>query len=210
MSKFGEIDALAACAKKSGTAYSVPRRAQDIGTTYPFDAAWLPRFLSSRLPLLAESPWKRQSCYVQHHRPMHPVEKYLQEIQQIHSTGAAVPETSYYSALSELLNAVGARLKPKVRCIAQLKNKGAGSPDFGLYTSPQFQTSKDREPLPGQKPERGVVEVKPVKDDSWLTAESKQVSKLLTASFWASMDRPRFNLDRTVPIGQSSTRAASS
>lgn len=127
------------------------------------DRAGFPDFLSSRLPLLAESPWKRQSCYVQHHRPMHPVEKYLQEIQQIHPTGAAVPETSYYSALSELLNAVGARLKPKVRCIAQLKNKGAGSPDFGLYTSPQFQTSKDREPLPGQKPERGVVEVKPVK-----------------------------------------------
>ena len=108
---------------------------------------------------------------------MHPVAKYLLDIQQIHSTGAGVPETSYYSALSALLDAVGARLKPKVRCIPQLKNKGAGSPDFGLYTNSQFQTSKDHEPLPGQKPERGVVEVKPVKDDSLLTAEGKQVSK---------------------------------
>jgi hypothetical protein len=108
---------------------------------------------------------------------MHPVEKYLHKLQQDHSTGAGVPEASHYSALSDLLDAVGSKLKPKVRCIAQLKNKGAGSPDFGLYTSTQFQTSKDYEPLTGQLPERGVVEVKPVKDDSWLTAASKQVSK---------------------------------
>ena len=34
-------------------------------------------------------------------------------------------------------------------------------------------------PVPGQVPERGVVEVKPAGDDAWLTADSDQVSRYL-------------------------------
>ena len=52
-----------------------------------------------------------------------------------------------------------------------------GEPDFGLYTANQFQRAKDTEPLPGQLPERGVVEVKSWKDDSFLTARSNQVTR---------------------------------
>lgn len=32
-------------------------------------------------------------------------------------------------------------------------------------------------PKPGQKPERGIIEVKPVADDAWLTAASDQVAR---------------------------------
>lgn len=108
---------------------------------------------------------------------MHPVETYLSHLARIHSTGAAVPETSYYGTLENLLNELGSKLKPKVRCVQQLKNTGAGSPDFGLYTANQFQRTKDEEPLPGVLPERGVIEAKPWSDDSFARTKSAQVSK---------------------------------
>ena len=76
------------------------------------------------------------------------------------------------------------KLKPRVRCVSRVINTGAGSPDFGLYSAGQFQSSKDSEPLTGQLPERGVIEVKGMKDNSWVTADGKQVSK-----YWATTDR---------------------
>lgn len=108
---------------------------------------------------------------------MHPLQDYLAALSQIRASGAAVKETSYYSALEHLLNEVGKSLKPWVRAVSQLQNTGAGSPDFGLFTKEQFQKRADAEPLQGQLPARGVVEVKAVADDSWLTAKGKQVSK---------------------------------
>jgi len=108
---------------------------------------------------------------------MDAVEQYLTSLQQIYSTGAAVAETSYYRALENLLNEVGKKLKPKVRCVATPADVGAGHPDFGLYTSNQFQRAKDHKPIPGVLPERGVIEVKGWKDDSFLTAKGAQVSK---------------------------------
>ncbi len=108
---------------------------------------------------------------------MHPVETYLSHLARIHSTGGAVPETSYYGALEGLLNEIGGKLKPKVRCVPQLKNTGAGSPDFGLYAANQFQRAKDEEPVSGTQPERGVVEVKRWSDDSFVRAKGGQVSK---------------------------------
>ena len=59
-------------------------------------------------------------------------------------------------------------------CVQELADQGAGHPDFGLYTTQQVQKGK---PKSGQKPERGVVEVKPVADDAWLTASGDQVSR---------------------------------
>ena len=108
---------------------------------------------------------------------MDPVEVYLQEMHEIRSTGGGVEETSYYPALSNLLNTIGKKLKPKVKCVNILKNTGAGNPDFGLFSADQFNRKSDMEPLPGQIPGCGVIEAKPTDDDSWLTADSKQVAK---------------------------------
>ena len=105
------------------------------------------------------------------------LETYLQELQEIRSSGEATDETSYYPPLSALLDSVGSELKPKVRCILTLKNRGAGHPDGGLFTKDQFQKLKDDQPLPGQKPARGAVEVKSTSDDAWVTAGSNQVTK---------------------------------
>jgi len=108
---------------------------------------------------------------------MNPVETYFRDLSEIRSTGANVPETSFYGALEKLLNEIGKTLKPKVRCVLQLANRGAGNPDGGLFTANQFQKGTGAEPIPGQMPERGVIEVKPTTDDAWVTASGKQVSK---------------------------------
>src|SRR5271157_3655648 len=108
---------------------------------------------------------------------MTPLETYLRELRDIRFSGAGVKETSYYPALSNLLNEIGKRLKPRVRCIINLANRGAGIPDGGLSTAEQFQKASEAEPLPGQLPARGVIEVKSTKDDAWITADGEQVSR---------------------------------
>ena len=95
-------------------------------------------------------------------------------MRRIRASGGATGERSYYPALTNLFNAVGGALKPQVFCVSELAEQGAGHPDLGLYARRQVQKGT---PRPGQVPERGVVEVKPVGDDAWVTAESSQVSR---------------------------------
>jgi hypothetical protein len=78
------------------------------------------------------------------------LEEYLSELKAIRASGAGVAETSYHPALSNLFNVVGKSLKPKVRCVMNLKNLGAGLPDGGLFTADQFQRQADGE-LPQNK-----------------------------------------------------------
>jgi hypothetical protein len=108
---------------------------------------------------------------------MNPLETYIREIYEIYSSGAGTAETSYYGPLRNLFNEVGKTLKPKVLCIINIKNRGAGLPDGGLFTPDQFQKPADTKPLPGTTPGRGVIEVKPTSEDAWLTAEGEQVSR---------------------------------
>jgi len=75
-----------------------------------------------------------------------PLEEYLLELRDIRHSGSAVPETSYYPPLAALLDAVGATLKPRVRCIVN-PSHGAGFPDIGLFTPDQFQKASAEEPL---------------------------------------------------------------
>ncbi|HEV3260918.1 MAG TPA: hypothetical protein VG013_28965 [Gemmataceae bacterium] len=108
---------------------------------------------------------------------MHPIETYLRELRDIRSTGSAVKETSYYAPLANLFNEIGKTLKPRVRCVMTLRNRGAGLPDGGLFTPDQFQRASEAEPLPGQLPARGVIEVKGTGDDAWVVADGEQVSR---------------------------------
>jgi len=134
---------------------------------------------------------------------MNPLEDYLKDLREIHSTGAGVAETSFYPALANLLNEIGKSLKPKVRCVINLANRGAGLPDGGLFTPEQFQKgrgkgdwsnlceaplgpfrkigpvpfSADAEPKPGQPPARGVLEAKPPSEDVGKIARTEQVER---------------------------------
>ena len=85
------------------------------------------------------------------------VEKYLSELRRLRDSGGATAELSTYTALANLINAVGATLRPKVFCVVGLADQSARHPDMDLYAASQVQKGK---PRPGQVPERGVVEVK--------------------------------------------------
>ncbi|MGD1000116.1 MAG: type ISP restriction/modification enzyme [Candidatus Brocadiia bacterium] len=105
-------------------------------------------------------------------------------MRDIHDTGAATDETSYYPALSNLLDEIGKTLKPKVRCVQTPADSGAGLPDFGLFTADQIRKN-DPNPMArstapgmqGQLPARGVVEVKGPAEDVTKVAESEQVKR---------------------------------
>ncbi|MCY3816541.1 MAG: N-6 DNA methylase [Gammaproteobacteria bacterium] len=102
------------------------------------------------------------------------VEAYFTDLGRVRASGGATGERSAYGPLANLLNDVGAALRPKVFCVGELADQGAGHPDFGLYSAKQIQRGRPRE---GQIPECGIVEVKAADDDAWLTAEGDQVSR---------------------------------
>jgi len=108
---------------------------------------------------------------------MNVLEEYLRELHEIRSSGSAVKETSYYPALSNLLNAIGKTIKPRVRCVINIKNRGAGIPDGGLFSSDQLQRSAGGEIPDGTIPSRGVIEVKGAGEDAWVVADGQQVSR---------------------------------
>jgi len=79
------------------------------------------------------------------------LEAFLNAVRGVHGTSGGTKETSYYTAINNLLDGAGHTLKPKVRCVMQLKNLGAGNPDGGLFTH-QFrhrvsELTDDLEPL---------------------------------------------------------------
>ena len=102
------------------------------------------------------------------------VEAYFADLRRVRASGGGTGERSYYPALANLIGAVGRTLKPKVFCVLEGADQGAGHPDYALYAARQVQRGRPRK---GQVPERGVVEVKGVDEDAWLTATSAQVSR---------------------------------
>lgn len=105
---------------------------------------------------------------------MHPVEAYLSNLHA--SLGAGTPETSGYPALANLLNAVGDSLRPRISAVIHPANNGAGIPDGALFSSKELKRHGHEAPsLLKLKPERGVIEVKPLDKDLSAFESSKQV-----------------------------------
>jgi len=52
------------------------------------------------------------------------LEDFLHAVRGVHRTGGGTKETSYYTALNNLIDGAGHALKPRVRCVMQLKNLG--------------------------------------------------------------------------------------
>jgi hypothetical protein len=132
------------------------------------------------------------------------LETYLSDLRDMRLSGEGVSELSYYPALRALLEEVGNGLRPKVRCFMNLRNRGAGLPDGGLFTADQVRGAQaakgTRAPtteapasapfgapfraatdipdfglLGGQKPARGAIEVKPPSVAIDIVASSEQV-----------------------------------
>jgi len=101
---------------------------------------------------------------------------FLAAVHGVHVSGSGTKETSFYTAIDNLLDGIGDTLKPKVRCVMQLKSLGAGNPDGGLFTADQFDRDIEapKNPL---APARGVIEVKAPAEAVDFTAASAQVTK---------------------------------
>ncbi len=132
---------------------------------------------------------------------MGPVERYLSDVRDIRLSGEGVSELSYYPALRALLEEVGGGLKPKVRCVMNIRNCGAGLPDGGLFAADQLRRTRTTKGsgaaaapaaasgtddlhsslLGGQKPARGAMEVKAPSADAEAIAQSPQVLGYLNA-----------------------------
>ena len=95
---------------------------------------------------------------------MNAVHAYLDRLHEIHGTRRGTPELSFRAALENLLNAVGHDLDPGVQATAELADTGSGRPDFGLIEKSSGNL-------------RGVVEVKPVAEDTPDTADGAQVAR---------------------------------
>ena len=99
---------------------------------------------------------------------------YFDRLRLDRSWGTATAETSHYAALDTLFTNVGATLEPKVHCLQQPRDQGAGHPDIGLYSAQQKEAGNgEAAPLP----DRGVVEVKPPTEDVREVAETEQVKR---------------------------------
>ena len=104
------------------------------------------------------------------------VETFFTDLRRIRQSGAATDERSTYFPLATLLTAVGATLKPKVFCIVEPTDQGAGHPDLYLYVERQLQRGRPRKGQ-AQAPERGVVEVKAPDKDTHEKSVRDQVSR---------------------------------
>ena len=104
------------------------------------------------------------------------LQTFLHAVRGVHGSGGGTKETSYYTALNNLLDTVGQTLKPRVRCVMQLKNLGAGNPDGGLFTADQFDRTTAEVKNLGT-PARGVIEVKSPAEAVDDTATSQQIGK---------------------------------
>jgi hypothetical protein len=106
------------------------------------------------------------------------IETFFTDVRDTHLSGVGVKETSYYPYLANLLNAMGKKLKPRVRCIIHPHSIGAGLPDGALITTDQKSAADD--PLAdGLIPSRGVIEIKAPEADAAATASSDQVKKYI-------------------------------
>ena len=115
--------------------------------------------------------------------PTTAVAAYFAELRRIQASGGATGERSAYGALTDLLNAVGDTLRPKVFCVPNSPTRAPAiptsdsTPRARLNAAPVNANPSSNAKRRGQLPERGVVEVKPAADDAWLTADGEQVSR---------------------------------
>jgi hypothetical protein len=85
---------------------------------------------------------------------------YLDAIARIRNLNAGTPETSFYPALANLFDAIGAGLTPPVFCLSHVSGKEAGIPDFGFFERRKTQQGETPAWTAGIAPERGVAEIK--------------------------------------------------
>lgn len=67
---------------------------------------------------------------------MEAVDEFLDRVRELTHSGVGTAETSHYTAIENLLRAIGAQMKPAVTPVAQVARGAAGQPDFPLVPDP--------------------------------------------------------------------------
>lgn len=111
--------------------------------------------------------------------PQQILSDYLAEIARIRATRAGTGEISYYGALTGALNAAREGLKPRVFCVPNLRNRGSGFPDMGLFVAARGMPLEEWPEA--RAPERGVVEADDIPADLSVKSGSAQVRRYLAA-----------------------------
>jgi hypothetical protein len=108
------------------------------------------------------------------------LKQYSREMAQIHGSGEASDETSFYPALLTVLNQVGNTLSPAVHCVLTPRNRGSGIPDGAIFMQRSFRALEaEEDPIGGHAPERGVIEVKGLSANLKKLANGSQVRRYL-------------------------------
>ena len=108
---------------------------------------------------------------------------YLDAIARIRNLNAGTPETSFYPALANLFDAIGAGLTPPVFCLSHVSGKEAGIPDFGFFERRKTQRGETPEWRPGIAPERGVAEIKGIGHNIAALVASAQIQSQYLPAF---------------------------
>lgn len=106
------------------------------------------------------------------------VSNYIDRLQRNAPYG--VPETSHYGALEALLNTVGDDIEPGVFCVITPTTRDPGIPDGGLFSKDQAEIDVDARGF-SIPPSRGVIEAKPLNNDPYEIAETRQVEDYLAS-----------------------------
>ena len=77
-----------------------------------------------------------------------------------------------------------------------IKNRGTGIPDGGLFSSDQLQRRSAEELLDGTIPSRGVI---PTSEDAWVVADGQQVSR-----YWGKYRQVLVNVSSFVHLPSAS------
>jgi hypothetical protein len=126
---------------------------------------------------------------------MKPIEQYLRSLYDTHNVDPAATKAGYYTPLATLLNEIGQTLKPKVRCLLNLKQINPNLPDGGLFTADQFPRTRGAGSssfLPASPPGRGAVEVLEIGSNLQAITQHEQLEKqlnkyryVLATNYWS-------------------------
>ena len=106
------------------------------------------------------------------------LQKYFQRMQEVRSTSGGTSEMPYYGAIEDLINGLGKAMRPAIICNSQLKDMGAGRPDFGLFSEKQCSRPR-KEKTSAERPDYGVGEIKPLSMDMEEIENLAQVARYL-------------------------------
>ena len=134
------------------------------------------------LKSLCDNKFMLPLCYRDGGNLMTPLEKFLHDVGEIHSSHSAVDETPYYGSLEVLLNEIGNSLQAPSALHHPPQRTREQAYLMVVFLPPsKFDKKSGEKPKNGQLPSRGAMEVKPPSEDAVTLAPSRSSDPLCHA-----------------------------